>query len=114
MDTERTGHPKKRKRENKMKKYIIMKDYKNTSKIEYVDANSNDIFEVMKEAESLHTEEIYLTMILEKVGKQTIEDGFKVTHYTDKIEHRTAWYTTNYKYDIVRSESKKYGFVNFN
>ena len=97
-----------------MKKYIIMKDYKNTSKIEYVEANSNDIFEVMKEAERLHTEEIYLTMILEKVGKQTIEDGFKVTHYTDKIEHRTAWYTTNYKYDVVRSESKKYGFVNFN
>ena len=44
-----------------MKKYIIMKDYRNVSKIEYVDASSNDIFEVMKEAEALHTDDIYLT-----------------------------------------------------
>jgi hypothetical protein len=91
-----------------------MKDYKNSSKLEYVDASSDDIFEVMEEAEKRHTEDIYLVMILEKVGKQIIEDGFKVTHYTDRIEHRTAWYTTGYKYDVVRSESKKYGFVNFN
>lgn len=96
-----------------MKKYIIMKDYKSVSKIEYVDAKSNDIFEVMKEAEALHTDEIYLTMILEKVGKTEIDCGFKITHYTDKIEHRTAWHRTTYNYDVVRSESKECGFVYF-
>lgn len=96
-----------------MKKYIIMKDYRNVSKIEYVDAKSNDIFEVMKEAEALHTDEIYLTMILEKVGNTEIKSGFRNTHYTDKIEHRTAWHRTTYNYDVVRSESMKYGFVYF-
>ena len=96
-----------------MKKYIIMKDYRNVSKIEYVDASSNDIFEVMKEAEALHTDDIYLTMILEKVGKTETKDGGKVTHYTDKIEHRHAWWSTSYNYDVERYESKKYGFVSF-
>ena len=96
-----------------MKKYIIMKDYRNESKIEYVDASSNDIFEVMKEAEALHTDDIYLTMILEKVGKTETKDGGKVTHYTDKIEHRHAWWATSYNYDVERYESKKYGFVSF-
>lgn len=96
-----------------MKKYIIMKDYRHVTKIEYVDANSNDIFEVMKEAEALHTDDIYLTMILEKVGNTETVDGCKVTHYTDKIEHRHAWYRTTYNYDVKRYESKKYGFVDF-
>lgn len=96
-----------------MKKYIIMKDYRHVTKIEYVDANSNDIFEVMKEAEALHTDEIYLTMILEKVGNTETVDGCKVTHYTDKIEHRRAWHRTTYNYDVKRYESKKYGFVAF-
>lgn len=96
-----------------MKKYIIMKDYRNVRKIEYVDATSNDIFEVMKEAEEMHTDDIYLTMILEKVGNVKTINGFKETHYTDKIEHRTSWHRTSYNYDVVRSESKKYGSVYF-
>ena len=96
-----------------MKKYIIMRDYRNVTKIDYVDANSNDIFDVMKEAEALHTDDIYLTMILEKVGNTKTVDGHKVAHYTDKIEHRHAWYTTTYNYDVKRYESKKYGYVFF-
>lgn len=96
-----------------MKKYIIMKDYKNMLKIEYVDANSNDIFEVMKEAEALHTDDIHLTMIFEKVGNTETVDGHKVTHYTDKIVHRRAWFRTTYNFDLKRYESKKYSFFTF-
>lgn len=95
-----------------MTKYIIMKDYKSGTKLEYVDAKSNDLSEVKKEAEALHTDDVYLTMILEKVGKtETLQDGWKVTHYTDTLEHRRAWWKTTYNYSIKRYESKKYGVV---
>lgn len=93
-----------------MTKYIIMKDYRNEMKLEYVDAQSNDIVEVMMEAERLHTEDIYLTMILEKVGKTERKyGGWKETNYTDVLEHRTNWHRTNYNYTVTRSEKKGVG-----
>lgn len=97
-----------------MKKYIIVKDYRRISRLEYVDAKSDDLFEVMKEAEEMHTEEIYLIMILEKVGKTTYKDGFKITHYIDRLAHRSAWDLTSYECDVERRESQKYGFVFYN
>ena len=74
-----------------MKNYIIKKYYNEVGKIYYVDSESNNLFDVMREAEKMYTNEVWLIVILEKIGKSIREYNYTLSNYVERLEYRSSW-----------------------
>lgn len=75
-----------------MKNYIIKKCCNEVGKIYYIDSESNNLFEVMKEAEKMYTNEVWSVVILEKIGKSICEYGYTLANYVERLEYFSSWH----------------------